>query len=420
MGMAMLILAPMAVFTTRERIRLCTVLGLVIAGLAPVVSMIDGASVPWILRSYFFPSYNYFGFFPWASFLAFGMVAGSVLRTVKADEMSRAMQWMLAIGIGLAVIAQQLSNMPYSIYAKSEFWLNSPALIFIKLGSRFGVPGARLFMGESWRDWKDGVCFASSERRRCWCIGCTSNWCTGDGSESGSRRSQFPRYSSIRGILLALMTVISVGRSRWESIWASIKPVPLTAAPSGIGRLAVSGILCLVRSSLVRLYSAHLINMRVLVVEDEKRIADFLSRGLQSAGYAVDVVHTGSNAIERVHSTEYDLIILDLGLPDIDGLQVLQKIKNRKTIPPVLILSARDAVDDRVKGLEQGADDYLVKPFAFVELLARARVLLRRGQPTPEKIAGRRSQPRLHPPEGHSQATKISSLPRRSSAFLNT
>src|SRR5947209_12443984 len=126
--------------------------------------------------------------------------------------------------------------------------------------------------------------------------------------------------------------------------------------------------------------------MRVLVVEDEKRIAELLSRGLQSAGYAVDVVYTGANAIERVHSTEYDLVILDLGLPDMDGLQVLLKIKNRKTIPPVLILSARDAVDDRVKGLEQGADDYLVKPFAFVELLARARVLLRRGQPTPEKL----------------------------------
>jgi two-component system copper resistance phosphate regulon response regulator CusR len=126
--------------------------------------------------------------------------------------------------------------------------------------------------------------------------------------------------------------------------------------------------------------------MRVLVVEDEKRIADFLSRGLQSAGYAVDVVHTGGDAIERVHSTEYDLVVLDLGLPDVDGLQVLSKIKNRKTIPPVLILSARDSVDDRVKGLEQGADDYLVKPFAFVELLARARVLLRRGQPTPERL----------------------------------
>jgi two-component system copper resistance phosphate regulon response regulator CusR len=126
--------------------------------------------------------------------------------------------------------------------------------------------------------------------------------------------------------------------------------------------------------------------MRLLVVEDEKRIADFLSRGLESAGYAVDTANTGGSAVDHVHATEYDLVILDLGLPDMDGLQVLEKIRNRKTVPPILILSARDAVDDRVKGLEQGADDYLVKPFAFVELLARVRVLLRRGQPTPERL----------------------------------
>lgn len=126
--------------------------------------------------------------------------------------------------------------------------------------------------------------------------------------------------------------------------------------------------------------------MRILVVEDEKRIADFLGRGLESAGYAVDAVNDGSSAIEMTHSTDYDLIILDLGLPDIDGLNVLGKIRNRKTAPPVLILSARGTVDDRVKGLEQGADDYLVKPFAFVELLARVRALLRRGQPTPERL----------------------------------
>jgi two-component system copper resistance phosphate regulon response regulator CusR len=126
--------------------------------------------------------------------------------------------------------------------------------------------------------------------------------------------------------------------------------------------------------------------MRILVVEDEKRIADFLSRGLESGGYAVEVAGDGAAALERVHATEYDLIILDLGLPDMDGMAVLKKIRTRKTSPPVLILSARDAVDDRVKGLETGADDYLVKPFAYVDLLARVRVLLRRGQPTPERL----------------------------------
>jgi heavy metal response regulator len=126
--------------------------------------------------------------------------------------------------------------------------------------------------------------------------------------------------------------------------------------------------------------------MRILIVEDEKRIQDFLQRGLESAGYAVDVASDGGSGIDMVHATEYDLVILDLMLPDMDGLSVLQKIRNRKVSPPVLILSARDAVDDRVRGLELGADDYLVKPFAFVELLARVRALLRRGQPTPERL----------------------------------
>ncbi|HYP08913.1 MAG TPA: response regulator transcription factor [Bryobacteraceae bacterium] len=126
--------------------------------------------------------------------------------------------------------------------------------------------------------------------------------------------------------------------------------------------------------------------MRFLVVEDEQRIADFVKRGLESAGYAVDTAADGRSAIDMVHATDYDLIILDMMLPDIDGLKVLERIRNRKTSPPVLILSARGSVDDRVKGLELGADDYLVKPFAFVELLARVRVLLRRGAPMPERL----------------------------------
>src|SRR6202171_5577674 len=126
--------------------------------------------------------------------------------------------------------------------------------------------------------------------------------------------------------------------------------------------------------------------MRILVVEDEKRIADFLTRGLQGAGYAVDAAPNGATALEFIHATDYALVILDIMLPDIDGLTVLGKIRNRKAGPPVLILSARGAVDDRVKGLELGADDYLTKPFAFVEMLARVRALLRRGQPPPERL----------------------------------
>jgi two-component system copper resistance phosphate regulon response regulator CusR len=126
--------------------------------------------------------------------------------------------------------------------------------------------------------------------------------------------------------------------------------------------------------------------MRILVVEDEKRIADFVGRGLESAGYAVDTALDGSTGLEMAHATEYDLVVLDMMLPDMDGLKVLEKLRNRKVSPPVLVLSARGGVDDRVKGLEVGADDYLTKPFAFVELLARVRVLLRRGQPTPERL----------------------------------
>ena len=126
--------------------------------------------------------------------------------------------------------------------------------------------------------------------------------------------------------------------------------------------------------------------MRILLIEDEKRIADFVHRGLESAGYSMDLAEDGQSGLEKIHAVDYDLVILDLMLPDVDGLTVLEKARNRKVSPPVLILSARGGVDDRVRGLELGADDYLVKPFAFVELLARVRALLRRGQPTPERL----------------------------------
>ncbi len=127
--------------------------------------------------------------------------------------------------------------------------------------------------------------------------------------------------------------------------------------------------------------------MRILVVEDEERIADFVNRGLTSAGYEVQVAPDGQTALDQIHQSDFDLVILDLMLPDIDGLTVLEKLRVRKVSPAVLILSARGGVEDRVKGLELGADDYLVKPFAFVELLARVRALIRRGQPMMEKLS---------------------------------
>lgn len=134
MGLAMLVLAPMAVFTTRERIRLCTILGLVICGLAPFVSLMDTSAIPALAKAYFFPNLTSFGFFPWASYLAFGMAAGSVIRITKQEEMPRLMLGLLAIGLGLVIGARYGADLPYSIYPKTEFWLNSPALTLIKLG----------------------------------------------------------------------------------------------------------------------------------------------------------------------------------------------------------------------------------------------------------------------------------------------
>ena len=119
--------------------------------------------------------------------------------------------------------------------------------------------------------------------------------------------------------------------------------------------------------------------MRVLVVEDEPKMADVLRRGLTKAGLAVDVAGDGGDALVRAGATEYDAIVLDAMLPDIDGLDVCRRLRADRVWSPVLMLTARSGVPDRVDGLDAGADDYLAKPFSFDELLARLRALARRG-----------------------------------------
>ena len=118
--------------------------------------------------------------------------------------------------------------------------------------------------------------------------------------------------------------------------------------------------------------------MRILVVEDEVNLNDIIVKKLKLEHYGVDSCFDGKEALDYISSVEYDVIILDIMMPKLNGFEVLKKIRNQNIKTPVLLLTARDGIEDRVQGLDFGADDYLIKPFAFDELLARIRVLLRR------------------------------------------
>jgi DNA-binding response OmpR family regulator len=128
------------------------------------------------------------------------------------------------------------------------------------------------------------------------------------------------------------------------------------------------------------------ISMRVLVVEDDRKVAGFIQKGLGQEGYAVDVLHEGHDAADQAHALDYDAVVLDLMLPGRSGLQVLRDIRARKPALPVLILTAKGSLEERVTGLDSGADDYMVKPFALAELSARLRALLRRGLPRETRL----------------------------------
>ncbi|CAE6830197.1 heavy metal response regulator transcription factor [Paraburkholderia aspalathi] len=125
--------------------------------------------------------------------------------------------------------------------------------------------------------------------------------------------------------------------------------------------------------------------MRILVIEDELKTAAYLKKGLEESGYAVDAANDGPQGLLLAQEEEYDVIVLDVMLPGMDGWTIVKTLRSTRTTP-VLFLTARDDVDDRVRGLELGADDYLVKPFAFVELLARVRTLARRGPPRESEL----------------------------------
>jgi two-component system copper resistance phosphate regulon response regulator CusR len=120
--------------------------------------------------------------------------------------------------------------------------------------------------------------------------------------------------------------------------------------------------------------------MKILIVEDEPKTGDYLKQGLAEAGFVADLARNGPDGLHLALSEDYDLVVLDIMLPGLDGWQVLRELRQAGRHAPVLFLTARDQIEDRVKGLELGADDYLVKPFAFSELLARCRTLLRRGK----------------------------------------
>ncbi|MDX2481210.1 MAG: response regulator transcription factor [Desulfuromusa sp.] len=119
--------------------------------------------------------------------------------------------------------------------------------------------------------------------------------------------------------------------------------------------------------------------MRILVVEDEKKVSTFIQRGLEEEGFSVDVAFDGEDGVKKAESQPYDLILMDIMLPKMDGLAAVKYLREKDIMTPILCLTARDSVDDKVSGLDIGADDYLAKPFAFVELVARCRALIRRG-----------------------------------------
>jgi uncharacterized membrane protein len=219
MGFAIALMSVMAIFTTVDRVRLCAGLGLAIAIMAPLVSSMDWSWMPPQLSAYFVPSFQYFAFFPWAAFIAFGLSIGSAIKLAKPEQMNRMMQWGTLAGFALILGGQYFSNLPYSLYPKTDFWLNSPGLIVIKLGV------VLLFLSFSfvWTEYAAGSSWSWIRQ-----LGTTSlivYWVHIElvyGRWFGSWKETLNNVQCAiyAVILIALMLGISLVRSNWRSLWA--------------------------------------------------------------------------------------------------------------------------------------------------------------------------------------------------------
>ena len=230
MGLGIALMSVMAIFTTVDRVKLCAALGAAIAVASPLVSSIDWTWLPAQVTAYFVPSYQYFAFFPWAAFIAFGLSIGSALRLAKREDMNRFMQWGTLIGFALILGGQYFSSVPYSIYPKSEFWLDSPGLIVIKLG----VVILFIAFAYMWNEYATGRAWSWLRQ-----LGTTSllvYWVHIElvyGRWLGAAKENLGNVEcAIASILVVLaMLGLSVLRTNWTAVWAAVR-VPFTSYQS--------------------------------------------------------------------------------------------------------------------------------------------------------------------------------------------
>jgi uncharacterized membrane protein len=222
MGFGIALMSVMAIFTTADRVKLCAGLGAAIAAASPLVSSIDWSWLPPGVSAYFVPSYQYFAFFPWAAFIAFGLSIGSALRLAKSEQMNRLMQWGTLLGFGLILGGQYFSNVPYSIYPKSEFWLDSPGLIVMKLGAVI------LFLAFAfvWTEYAVGSAWSWLQQ-----LGTTSLLVYWVHIELVYGRWFGAAKESLSNVECAIWTVVvvlamlglSVVRTNWSTVWPAIR-----------------------------------------------------------------------------------------------------------------------------------------------------------------------------------------------------